>query len=152
MRFPVLILLQSLKCVLIGRTSLFQPLNRIPGLVSHLKMSHDALIFLWNGLSADTRVKSYEFFCAQVEAWPASIQSLTEWATGRATARPGKFQGKVKRRTIIGIFSALRSVHVVRQYALTPFESHWLKRLVDGIKRCQPDSNTQKAEPIFHQS
>jgi hypothetical protein len=56
MLFP---LLQSLTCVLIiGRTSLFQPLNRIPGLVSHLnspQMSHDALNFLWNGLSADTR-------------------------------------------------------------------------------------------------
>lgn len=124
-------------------------------------MSHDALNFLWNGLSADTRagynsaVKSYEFFCSQIgfRAWPASVQSLAEWATGRATGKsPMKFQGKVKPETITGMLSALRSVHVDRQYPLTPFESPWLKRLIDGIKRCQPDSSTQKAEPISHQS
>jgi hypothetical protein len=65
-------------------------------------------------------VKSYEFFCAQVglQAWPASIQSLAEWATGRATGKPIKFQGKVKPETIIGARNAL----VDRQYALTPFE------------------------------
>jgi len=107
----------------------------------HLKMSHDALNFLWNGLSADTRAgynsaaKSYEFFCSQIgfQAWPASVQSLAEWATGRATGRsPMKFQGKVKPETITGMLSALRSVHVDRQYPLTPFESPWLKRLING--------------------
>jgi hypothetical protein len=107
----------------------------------HLKMSHDALNFLWNGLSADIRtgynsaVKSYEFFCSQIgfQAWPASVQSLAEWAIGRATGKsPMKFQGNVKPETITGMLSALRSVHVDRQYPLTPFESPWLKRLING--------------------
>src|SRR5882762_503390 len=67
------------------------------------------------------------------QAWPASVQSLAEWAIGRATGKsPMKFQGNVKPETITGMLSALRSVHVDRQYPLTPFESPWLKRLING--------------------
>jgi hypothetical protein len=59
-----------------------------------------------------------------------------------------QYQSKVKPETITSMLSALRSVHVDRQYSLTPFESPWLKRLLDGIKRCQPDAEVHKAEPI----
>ena len=128
---------------------------------AHLKLSRDALYFLWNGLSPDTRagygsaVKSYEFFCSQtgLRPWPASVQPLAEWVTGRATGRPlMQYQAKVKPETIASMLSALRSVHVDRQYSLTPFESPWLKRLLDGIKRCQPDAEVHKAEPISRQT
>lgn len=63
-----------------------------------------------------------------------------------------QFQGKVKPGTIITMLSALRSVHVDRQHSLAPFESPWLKRLIDGIKRCQPDTSVRRAEPISHQT
>jgi hypothetical protein len=128
---------------------------------AHLKLSRDALYFLWNGLSPETRagygsaVKSYEFFCSQtgLRPWPATVQSLAEWVTGRATGRPlMQYQAKVKPETIASMLSALRSVHVDRQYSLTPFESPWLKRLLDGIRRCQPDAEVHKAEPISRQT
>jgi hypothetical protein len=125
--------------------------------LAHLKMSPDCMYFLLNGLSPDTRagygsaIKSYEYYCSQVglSAWPASEYALAEWITGRATGRPlMPFQNKVKPETIASMLSALRSVHVDRRYPLAPFESPWLKRILDGIKRCQPDTETRKAEPI----
>lgn len=128
---------------------------------AYLKLSNDALYFLWNGLAPDTRagynsaVKSYEYFCSQtgLPPWPASVQVLAEWVTGRALGRPMiPYQAKVKPDTIISMLSALRSVHVDRQYPLTPFESPWLKRLLDGIKRCQPDAEVHKAEPLSRQT
>ena len=127
------------------------------GSVAHLKLSHDALYFLWNGLSPETRagyssaVKSYEYFCSQVglPAWPATEQALAEWITGRATGKSlMPFQKKVKPETIASMLAALRSVHVDRRYSLAPFDSPLLKRILNGIKRCQPDSETRKAEPI----
>jgi hypothetical protein len=129
--------------------------------LAHLQLSKDALYFLWNGLSPETRagygsaVKSYEFFCSQtgLRPWPASVQSLAEWATGRATGRPlMSHQAKVKPETISSMLSALRSVHVDRQYSLAPFESPFLKRLLEGIKRCQPDVEVHKAELILRQT
>jgi hypothetical protein len=100
--------------------------------LTHLKLSHDALYFLWNGLSLETRVgyslavKSYKYYCSQVGllAWPAIEQAFAEWIIGRAIDRPlMQLQKKVKLETIASMLSALRSVHVDRRHSLAPFES-----------------------------
>src|SRR5437016_2217381 len=100
--------------------------------LAYLKMSHDALYFLWYDLSSKTRsrynsvIKSYEFYCSQVGllAWLAIVQSLVEWAIGRVINKPLiSFQKKVKPETIIAMISVLRSIHINRQYSLTPFKS-----------------------------
>jgi hypothetical protein len=86
-------------------------------------------------------------------AWPATEHTLAEWITARAIGKPLiSHQNKVKPETIASMLSALRSVHVDRRYSLVPFESPWLKRILDGIKRCQPDSEIRKAEPISKQT
>jgi hypothetical protein len=64
-----------------------------------------------------------------------------------------QFQGKVKPKTIAYIFRpSARSMSIGNTHYVAPFESPWLKRLVHGIKRCQPDTDTRKAEPISRQT
>ena len=134
------------------------PLKEQEHELKHLKLSNDALYFLWHGLAPDTRTgynsakKSYEYYCGQfrLQAWPAQEKTLVEWITGRGTGRSKlKYQGKVKPGTIASMLSALQSVHVDRKYSLNLFDSPWLKRVLDGIKRCQPTlTPTKKAKPI----
>ena len=54
--------------------------------LAYLKLSYDALYFLWNRLFPETRagyssaVKSYKYYCSQVglQAWPATEQALAK--------------------------------------------------------------------------
>jgi hypothetical protein len=125
--------------------------------IVHLNLSRTASKFLWNGLSEDTRSvydsarRSYEYYCSyhNIKPWPAQEHTLAEWASARAEGNSQiRYQGKVKAKTIFAMMSALRSVHVDRRLSLKPFESEWLKRILAGISRCQPDDNTKKAEPM----
>ena len=84
--------------------------------LKHLKLSNDALYFLWHGLAPDTRTgyysakKSYKYYCGQfgLQAWPAQEKTLVEWITGRGTGRSKlKYQGKVKLGTIASMLLAL---------------------------------------------
>ena len=125
--------------------------------INHLKLSKAASKFLWNGLSEDTRTvydsakRSYEYYCSyyNISPWPAQEHTLAEWASARAEGSSQiHFQGKVKAKTIFAMMSALRSVHIDRHLSIKPFNSEWLKRILAGISRCQPDDNIKKAEPI----
>jgi hypothetical protein len=121
--------------------------------MNHLKLSYDALYFLWNGLAPDTRAgynSAVKYSHMGLQAWPATEHALAEWITARASGKALiSYQKKVNPETIASMLSALWSVHVDRRYSLVP---PWIKRILEGIKRCQPDFEIHKAEPISIQT
>lgn len=94
----------------------------------------------WYGLPADVRkeyttaVDSYEVFCSEtdLDAWPASIESLEDWIANRIHGSPLLKQGRIKPDIIITYLAALRSHHVHHNFPLQVFENPKLALIIRG--------------------
>jgi hypothetical protein len=100
--------------------------------------------------SYESAQRSYEYFCQVHEqpAFPAQLHTLGEWVTGRGIGSLMPWQDRIKPETILSYLSALRSVHVDRRIATDVFDSDWLARIVNGIRRHQPQRLKKQASPI----
>lgn len=93
--------------------------------------SHSVKSLLWAGLSPNTRkgyqsaIRSYEYYTKYIDTttWPATTQSLEEWAAGRLMGSSITKQGQVKPDTVASYLSALGSWHIDHEYSTSPFES-----------------------------
>lgn len=97
-------------------------------------------------------MKSYEFFCTLYgrTAWPVEEHTLAEWITARAIGSTSLLLGRVKATTITSYVSALRSIHVDRKFLVQVFETEWIKRILDGVRRMQPFQEKKQAMPVTH--
>ena len=108
--------------------------------------------FLWNGLDHGSRMvyttarSSWEYFCINtgVKPYPAQERPLGEWIAARANgAAIALGNGPLKATTIETYLSHIRSVHVDLRLNTEVFSSSFLKRIIKGVRRCQPTTVKQ---------
>ena len=111
---------------------------------------------IWHGLARSTRSsykaarESFEYFCANrgIDAFPVRLLPLIEWVSLRATGSHERFQNQISADTISNYISALRSVHVDRGLVTEVFQDETLRRVIAGVRRRQPKTDADQAEPI----
>jgi hypothetical protein len=111
---------------------------------------------IWHGLARSTRSsykaarESYEYFCANrgIDAFPIHLSPLIEWVSLRAIGSHERFQNQITADTISNYISALRSVHVDRGLGTEVFQDETLRRAIAGVRRRQPKTDVDQAEPI----
>lgn len=115
------------------------------------------LKLLWAGIGEGTRknyntaVRSYEGFCqlSNVEAWPATRETLAPWIVTRAWGIPfSKTLEQVKGRSLSGYVSSLRSVHVDMNWSEGVFDCPHIRRLIAGATNLFPKLHFQPKLPI----
>jgi hypothetical protein len=111
---------------------------------------------IWHGLARGTRAsyktarESFEYFCANrgTDAFPVRLLPLIEWVSVRAAGSHERFQKQISADTISNYISALRSVHVDRGLPTGVFQDETLRRTIAGVRRRQPKTEADQAEPI----
>jgi integrase len=111
---------------------------------------------LWNGLAQSSRtvymtaVRAYDKLCRfrLLNPWPATEESLIEYACARAQGCNLLDLRPLAPSTISRHMSALRSYHVDRGISCAVFESDRLRRILQGITSCFNEPKARLRHPL----